>query len=434
MKYLAYLVFLAYCMTPCISNAEMLLDHEVVLDNDGRLQPCIPYTKILSGSMAYIKNCPTVKTRHGQDPWFLVTSKLNPDFTFRRNQNNQGSNAYYAVETLRRYLELTGDKEAIVPVRMLLDRVSHYHTPDNWAWPNVPRTQDDSPDGHYTDQWSEVDKMCMVGIAYLRFYDITNETRYRDVACGIARTVSARVGEGSKEKSPLPFRVNMKTGGILDPYTSSMIFPVIFFSELAKQNPATREFYEEIAASLLDWILDYPVKNNHWSGYYEDVQTNHDNLNQHVPLETARYMIEHFDDNPEEYLKHIPRLIDWVREHFGQTKQYGATSIREQDGCFYEMSSHTARYASVVAGWWALCEARGLLDSQQREVLKEEARASLALCTYSTWSRYSTETESLNYVGIGYQDPWFSDSYFDFLPHLMDAARLLGNLQADSQE
>ena len=27
-----------------------------------------------------------------------------------------------------------------------------YQTPKDWAWPEVPRTLDDSPDGHYTDR------------------------------------------------------------------------------------------------------------------------------------------------------------------------------------------------------------------------------------------------------------------------------------------
>ena len=219
------LLFIMCCMVSVLCNAEKLLDHEVILDTENRLQPCVPYDKVISGSMSYIKNCPTVKTRHGQDPWYLVTSALNEDFTFRRNQNNQGSNAYYAVETLRRYLKMTGDTSAIEPVRLLLDRTMHYHTPNDWAWPNVPRTQDDSPDGHYTDRWSGADKMCMVGIAYLRFYDITKEAKYFTAACDIGKFIASKAREGNETESPLPFRVNMKTGEVLDPYTSGMVFP-----------------------------------------------------------------------------------------------------------------------------------------------------------------------------------------------------------------
>ena len=92
-------------------------------------------------------------------------------------------------------------------------------------------------------------------------------------------------------------------------------------------------------------------------------------------------------------------------------KHYGATSIKEQDGCFQEMSSHTARYASVVAKWYGVC---------LNEKVREEARASFALATYSAYNQYSKNQQSINYTGIGYIEPWFSDSYWDYLPHILD--------------
>ncbi len=408
----------------CNAGTGKLMDHEVVLDESGRLQPWTPYKNIILGSMKYIKHCPTVPTDHGDDPWYLVTSELEEDGAFQRNQNNQGGNAYYAVETLRRYLARTDDREAITPVRLLLERVFHYHTPGDWAWPGVPRTQDDSPDGCYTDTWSEPDKMCMAGTAYLRFAELTGDETFVPGALQIADTLLGKLGPGDETHSPLPFRVNLETGEVLDTYTAGMVFPVIFFETLAKRETEKREVFLQARDALWDWVLRYPMQNNQWSGYYEDVKNNHDNLNQQLPMETARYMLEHFDDRPE-YATHIPALIEWVRLRFGKTKQYGATSIREQDVCFAEMSSHTSRYASVVAGWWNVCEQRGLLDAEKRAALHEEAHASLALCSYSTWSRFSKEGQSLNYTGLGFVEPWFSDSYFDFLPHVMDTVQLL---------
>jgi hypothetical protein len=160
----------------------------------------------------------------------------------------------------------------------------------------------------------------------------------------------------------------------------------------------------------LQWIMDYPMKNHFWSGYYEDVISNYSNLNQQIPLETARYILNHPESDPD-YKKHIPALISWVENRFGQVKHYGATSIKEQDGCFKEMSSHTARYASVVAKWFGVC-----LD----ENVREEARASFALATYSAYNKNSKDQISINYTGIEYIRPWFSDSYWDYMPHYFD--------------
>ena len=87
----------------CNAGTGKLMDHEVVLDESGRLQPWTPYKNIILGSMKYIKHCPTVPTDHGDDPWYLVTSELEEDGAFSATRTT-GGNAYYAVETLRRYL------------------------------------------------------------------------------------------------------------------------------------------------------------------------------------------------------------------------------------------------------------------------------------------------------------------------------------------
>ena len=115
------------------SQAENLCDHEVVLDEQGRLLPWTSFDRILRGSMEYIKHCPTAPTKFGDDPWYLITSKLTEEGGFTRNQNNQAGNVYYAVETLARYYAYSGDRAAVEPIRKLVDRVLMYHTPDDWA-------------------------------------------------------------------------------------------------------------------------------------------------------------------------------------------------------------------------------------------------------------------------------------------------------------
>lgn len=406
-------VFVTLAAILCSSAfaAEMLRDHEVVLDEHGRLMPWTTYDNVLKWSMKFIKECPTERTKFGDDPWYLITSKLNEDGSFRRNQNQQGSNAYWAVATLTKYYAYTGDEEAIKSVKLLLDRILRFHTPADWPWPAIPRTQDDSPDGQYTDETSESDKICMVGIAYINFYKLCGDKRYLNAALEIAETIVRHVKDGDATQSPLPFRVNLKSGEVLDHYTANMIYAVMFLDESANLDPANKATYHLKRKAIWKWILKYPISNNRWSGLYEDVESNLiDNMNQQTPMETARYILQHPAIDPE-YKEHIPALIKWVRDRFGMTKRYGATSIKEQDRCFVEMSSHTARYASVVSKWFGVT-----LDPKDRE----EARASFALATYSAYSRHSKNEVGINYVGVGYTHPWFSDSYFDYLPHILD--------------
>lgn len=406
------------------TQAEKIRDHEVILDEQGRLFPWTSYDNIICWSMNFIKNCPTKTTKFGDDPWYLITAKFNEDGTFLKKQNNQGSNLYWAVQTLKKYYAYTGDHDAFTPVRWLVERVAYYHTPENWAWPNVPRTQDDTPDGEYTDEWGEVDKMCMVALGYIDYFKLTAEKKYFDYALKIAKTVIPHVVEGDEKHSPLPFRVDLKTGMVLDPYCSNMIFVVNLFDELYKfSEEIDRRELKEKRDMVWNWILKYPINNNYWSGYYEDVVSNFENLNQQNPMETARYILRHPEMDPDHKI-HVPTLIMWVENRFGRTKRFGATSIREQDSCFVEMSSHTARYASVVAMWYGVT-----LDPKD----KEEARAAFALSTYSAYNKYSKNGNGINYVGIGYEDPWFSDSYWDYLSHYFDGMVELPDMLPDDE-
>jgi hypothetical protein len=281
----------------------------------------------------------------------------------------------------------------------------------DWVWHDVPRTQDDTPDGEYTDEWAEPDKMCMVASGCLEYYKYSGEQKYLDAALKIAGTVIPNIQEGDAERSPLPFRVHLQTGRVMDTYDAGLISVVKMIDQLMPFLPdAERPRYLKKRDLVLQWMIKVPITNNYWSGYYEDVVSQKFNLNQHTPLETARYLLQHPDLDPE-YKTHVPGLIKWVENRFGKTKRYGATSIREQDSCFMEMSSHTARYASLVAMWYGVSQ-----DEEDRE----EARAAFSLATYSAYNKFSKGDRAFNYVGIGYIEPWFSDSYFDYLTHIFD--------------
>jgi len=420
------IIVLSFIVTASWGNAQqMILDHEVVI-KEGKLMPWTDYNNIIIWSMNFLKNCPTYKSRFGDDPFYLVTSILNKDGTFRSNQNNQGSNVYYGLGLFNKYYAYTGDREAIQPVEKLIQRVAFYHTPDDWAWPDVPRTQDDTPDGEYTDEWGEIDKICMVAIGYINYFKQTGDTVYFSKAEHIAGTVLRNIHPGNETNSPLPFRVNLKTGKILDSYSADMVMVIELFDELLKSenSKVDKGILNKNRGLLWQWMLDYPMKNNLWSGYYEDVVINHSNLNQQIPMETARYILDHPEMDPE-YKTHVPALIQWVETRFGQVKHFSATSIKEQDGCFQEMSSHTARYASVVAKWFGVC---------LNEKVREESRASFALATYSAYNRYSKDQLSINYTGIGYIEPWFSDSYWDYLPHYFDGMAEMPDMLPENED
>jgi len=391
---------------------QRILSHKVIMDKDGRLQEAMPLDSLLLLSMRFCTECPTTVTPSGESlPWYLVTSQLQDDGSFMENQNNQGGNFYFAMESFKRYYAFFGDGRALDPCTRLIERMRSYLTPSSWYWGNMPRTQDDTPDGVYDDAWGEPDKMSMVALGCIGYALFTGKAEYYSFAEKIAERLFREITPGDSLHSPIPFRVDLETGEVIDPYTSNWIFAVRLADELLKRGTSLdREKVSKARKTLLDWIISHPVKNGYWSGYFEDVHTGwYDNINQFSPLETARYFLEHSEEDSR-YAPIAMDLISFVRDRFGVVTRYGARSICEQDVCFSEMGSHTARYASVLA------KAASLKGDAS---LMEEARASLCLASYSACNSFIGDSLAVNPTGIGYTNPWFSDSYFDYMTHFL---------------
>ena len=126
--------------------------------------------------------------------------------------------------------------------------------------------------------------------------------------------------------------------------------------------------------------MTYPMTNNNWMQYFEDVGPNpnpHANRNQYNAGQTARYFLERPDLNPG-WQTHSTNLINWIETTFGGTDQgepglqYGARVNSEQDAYKFKMASHPSRFAAICA---MLAEKTGDL------ALKEKAFRSLNWCT-----------------------------------------------------
>ena len=393
---------------------------------DGWMQPWLDYDSLMVWSMNFLMDGPLVKTEEGLLAGYLVTASyeiarmvfpelLTQDRIWGGNlyPNNQGGNAYFAMKLFRYYYPYTGDIRALVPVKNLLDRMLMFLTPDDWAWPAMVRTQDnEDPDGIYMDELLEPDKAAMAGIAYMDYAQYSGEQKYQAIAEHIAQLLVANIKEGSDKASPLPFRLNMRTGEVEDPYTSNMIFVVEFFDKILASDMSLDMAQVKAKRDLVfDWIMEYPMKTDYWSGYFEDIRSNHPtNINQFSPMETARYLLAN-PDACKDYKQLVLDLLALVKGRFGGIVNYGGVSIKEQDACYYDMGSHTARYGSVLARW---------ARETGCEQAKNEALATLALAEYSAYNHTSKGNIAVNSTGMEWAGVWYSDSYFDYLPHFFE--------------
>lgn len=392
-------------------------NHEILLDEHERLEAWTSYDRVVWLSMNLIKNCPR-DPRNGL-PWYLQyscfwTDPLRPTVW----PDNPAGKFAWAATTLLKYYPYSGDRAFIDIVRGMLDRLIAYHTPAHFAWGAMPYASAQSGAGVYLgaradgEYATEPDKTAQAARAYVDFYELTEETRYLDAARACADVLVAKMRAGDAAHSPWAFRVDVHDGRVIEEYTADIVQAVRLFDELIRLGDAK---YAPARDAAWNWIVQYPLRTNVWKGYFEDIRLDPENANrdQLSPLETARYILDNRERDGN-WHAYVPRLIEWVRENLGASPFYTSVPIHEQKLCWHVMGSHTARYASLCALW---AEASG--DASYRE---------RAIRSFN-WATYMANDDGTVTVGIDrpdyYNQCWFTDGYFDYVPHFIDGMAAL---------
>ena len=248
------------------------------------------------------------------------------------------------------------------------------------------------------------DKVGAMGYAWAQLYEFDGNAAYRDAAIDSADALASHVRTGNSTQSPWPFRVNAATGAVREQYSANVIDPIQLFDALIEMGIGNTEAYRSARRTAWDWLMAYPMRNNNWSNYFEDVpvKTDLSNTNQLIPMMTARYLLTHPETDPN-WRTHVEGLISWVDNNFGVTDS-GATTIREQDAFFYPMGSHTSRYASVNA-----------LYSQITGNTSAKTEAYYSL----NWSTYMARRNGVVIDGPQVNNQWFTDGYGDYIRHFL---------------
>jgi hypothetical protein len=256
----------------------------------------------------------------------------------------------------------------------------------------------------------EPDKVAELGVAYLKAWKLTGDVRYRDAALAGARALASHVRRGDERHSPWPFRIYAETDVVREEYCAHTAAALRLFDGLQRLGLGSTSEWARARAVAWEWLQSVPMRTNAWANYFEDLPVidGLTNLNQYSPMETARYLLENPERDPE-WRSHSKALIDWVEGFFGRDtekekgRQWGAVAISEQVEYMYKMGSHTSRFASVLA-------LRHEKTGEQEA--KEKAFRSL------NWATYMCDPDGL--VGVGPVEPshWFTDGYGDYIRHL----------------
>jgi chitodextrinase len=340
-----------------------------------------------------------------------------------------GRNSMIA-DSMALYYAYSGDSGVLDAAKALLDYQlsSNGTTPSTYAWPNVPWSTSAASNPVYgTDNVVEgvgilePDKVGELGInGYLRFYKITGDVRYLNAAIACADALATHVRVGNAIQSPWPYRVNAQTGAVQSSgsadYSAHVIAPIQLFDELIRLNQGNVAAYQAARTTAWNWMMTYPMVNNNWTQYFEDVNNSsnpHSNKDQYSSGQTARYLLERPDLDPN-WQTHVQGLISYIETNFGGTDQgepglqYGARVISEQNAYKFKMASHTSRFAAVNAIYAART---GDL------VAKEKAFRSFNWSSYMARSTGSVIEGPTEFAAN--QNNWYSDGHGEYIRHFM---------------
>jgi hypothetical protein len=333
------------------------------------------------------------------------------------------------VDSLVSWYPYSGDRRAIGAVREMLDyQLAHGTTPARWAWSRVPFASSCAGERTYGRCLAglpqrfyggiEPDKVGLLGLGYLQFYELTGARRYLNAAVAAGNALASHVRRGDATHTPWPFRVNGRTGAVLDgaQFGGLVVGPVRLFDELLEVGAGNTAAYARSRSIAWAWLLKNQLNRaspawNKWSGFYEDVPYNPRSLNQATPTLTAHYLLS--NERPEaldpSWDEHAADLLRWVRTTFGRGPFVGAWGIDEQwapgkPGCCSRvgLGSTTSRWAAANA---LLYTRTG--DERAREL----AVRSLNYATY-----FAVRDGRISCCGQRpYNTYWFSDGYGDYL-------------------
>ena len=438
---LASLCINAYAQGP----EPTLFDHAVRLDANGKLLSWIPgdapYSTLIRREWAAFERIPVqpngYRTYFTNPTFNGSTTPEHKQFSGREWYHNPAGLFTMITDGALLYHAYSGDQIIVERVREMLDHQLRFGlTKQSDTWSLVPYASSDcgdpvyrgAPDGRFEVDgkglgrgdgigFLEPDKVGEMGAAYVSFYEATSDRTYLNAAIRCANALAQNIQPGDMSHSPWPFRVDAKTGKVVrEAYTANAIGPIKLFDELIRIGEGSLPVYRRARSAAWNWLMAYPMRNGVWTQYFEDVLIYNDyreNINQYIPMETARYLIQHPEFDPN-WKAHAKGLIDWVASHFAKDSttmgglpekgnQWGAEVLSEQVNDMDKISSHTSRFASVLALWY---EKTG--DASARE----RAFRSFNWATYS--ARESGLTKTSLDEGTGY---WFSDGYGDYMRH-----------------
>jgi hypothetical protein len=407
-------------------QGERLIYHQIKTDKSGHITPW--YND--DPAIAFDHNLHTV-----WDFWFNMRRDMNGlpyymnhqvwNANFNDPRGIGGDQFMMAISSWRLLYAYTGDENIKENMSFLAGYyLTHGLSPSNCKFPDIPFPYNTliysgiyDGDMRNGKDVAQLDKAGSLALELIHLYKIKNDPVFLNAAIKIANTLAANVKTGDSDHSPLPFKVNVYTGKVvllnlqdakgrtIDTacYTSNLTPTLQMFDDLLQLKKGNSAAYKTAFDKILAWLKKYPVQDNKWGPFFEDVsEWSETQIN---AMTCARYMMEHPQYFPE-WKTEVKNIINWVHVKFGNDKwkKYGVIVTNEQSIYPVPGESHCARQAADELLYVKLTGDTTFYNNAMLEL---------------NWATYSVDVDGKNC--FPFDEPWLTDGYGDYVRHYLRA-------------
>jgi len=375
-------------------------------------------------------------------PYYMNHQVWRTDFNDRRGVG--GDQFAMALSSWNLYYGYSGNEEVKEEMKFIADYyLTHSLSSDDALWPNIPYPYNNliysgiyDGDMVIGNGFTQPDKAGSFGLELVKLYKMTtslrthlSDKRYLDAAVAIANTLSKHVQEGDANTSPLPFKVNAKTGEIgqlkdiwgsgegdqLSKYTSNWSGTMELFLSLIELKTGEVENYQRSFDVILNWMNYYPLKNNKWGPFFEDIPGWSDT--QINAITFAQFMMNHPQYFPN-WKSEVKGIFSWVYEKLSnkEWEKYGVLVINEQTAYQTPGNSHTSRQASAELQYSSLTNDKTYEKNAIRQL---------------NWATYMVDEDGKNCYPR--DEVWMTDGYGDYVRHYLRSMAFYPELAPSDQ-
>jgi hypothetical protein len=326
-------------------------------------------------------------------PYYMNHQVWNANFNDPRGIG--GDQFAMALSSWDLYYPYSGNERVKANMYFIADYyLTHGLSPSDARWPDIPFPYNTyiysgcyDGDMRNGKDIAQPDKAGSFGLELIHLYKMSlaynagENKLYLDAAVKIANTLSEHMKEGNLNYSPLPYKVNVFTGETVllrfhdftgtwidsAGYTSNWAPTMQLFLDLIDLKTGKTSNYKSGFNTLLNWMKAYPLKENKWGPFFEDVDWwSETQIN---AMTFARFIMKHQEYFPD-WKNDVQKIILWSHKNFANDKwgEYGVIVTNEQTVYQQPGNSHSSRQAANELLYVSLTGDSSMYENAVREL------------------------------------------------------------------